>query len=95
MVMHAFWVVMRIRWGDVLEGEVTTPLLPPRLAVIIDQAQEENPRSEAYHFCSLRARSDSVGCKALSKPRHCHVLSLENGSLNPALNFCHFSKEKS
>lgn len=87
MVICASWVVMGIRWGDALEGEVTTT---PGIAVIIDQAQEESPRSEAHHFCSLRARSDSVGCEALSKPRHCHVLSLENGRLNPALNFCHF-----
>lgn len=27
MVMRASWVVMGIRWGDALEGEVTTP--PP------------------------------------------------------------------
>lgn len=94
MVMRASWVVMGIRWGDALEGEVTTHP-SPGLAVIIDQAQEESPRSETHHFCSPRARSDSVGCEALSKPSHCHVLSLENGRLNPALNFCHFSKERS
>lgn len=49
MVMHASCIVMGIRWGDALEDEATTPP-SPGLAVIINEAQEESPRSEAHHF---------------------------------------------
>lgn len=73
-----------------MEGAVN-PRPSPRLS--LTRARRKTPLLRPFSFCPLRAGSGSAGCEAWSKQRHSHAghaLSLEGGTLNPALNLGYF-----